>query len=142
MEENLPIIDGVVIWGSELSVTASRSGGAGGQHVNKTNSRVTLQWDIANSSAVNEEQRARLSSRLKTRISREGLLTIHVESERSQHANRETARKRLADMVRDALRVDKVRKPTRVSKAQKERRLDEKKKRGETKRQRSKPEEE
>lgn len=119
MELDLEINQLLKIPGAELTVTASRSGGPGGQHVNKTSSRVTLRWSIALSQALNDEQRALLLTRLKHRLVGDGEILIHVESERSQHRNRHIARERLALLIKDALRVTKRRvatKPTASSK--------------------------
>ncbi len=102
----------------ELEESASRSGGPGGQHVNKTSTRITLRWSLVHSTAITEQTRARLITRLRTRLTLDGDLIVVVDSSRSQHQNREEARVRLARIVRDALVVVKPRvdtKPTRSS---------------------------
>ena len=133
------IRDGVVIPGSELTFTASRAGGPGGQHVNKTNSRITLEWDVTCSEAFDEESRELLKEKLASRLTRSGVLQIHVDDERSQHRNREIALSRLKEIVNAALAVQKTRIPTRVSTGAKKRRVDEKKRRSALKRQRRIP---
>lgn len=139
MEEPLPVREGVTIPGTELRFTASRSGGPGGQHVNKTSSKVNLHWDVANTSALSSAERDRVMRRLGTRINAEGILTVAVDTERSQHQNREIARERLARLVREALREPKVRVPTKASLAAKRRRVEEKSRRAALKRNRRDP---
>ncbi|MCP4606818.1 MAG: aminoacyl-tRNA hydrolase [Proteobacteria bacterium] len=139
MEEDLRIQDKVIIPGSELRFIASRSGGPGGQHANKTSSRITLIWDVFNTHSVEGVELKRLKRRLSPRITQDGLLKVHVDEERSQYRNREIARERLRDLVQTALLVQKRRVPTRASAAAKQRRVNEKKKRGNLKRQRSDP---
>jgi ribosome-associated protein len=116
----------LVIPGSELVVRATRAGGAGGQHVNKTATRIELVWNIRESSAVSEEQRERLIAKLASRITTGGELRIVSSEMRSQHRNRERAEARLAETVRAALVVPKKRKRTRPTKASREARLAEK----------------
>ena len=102
----------------ELEESASRSGGPGGQHVNKTSTRVTLRWSLVNSTALTDAVRARLLARLARRLTAEGDLIVVVDESRSQHANREEARERMARILREALVVQRPRidtKPTRSS---------------------------
>jgi len=122
----------------ELSFTASLSSGPGGQNVNKLNTRVTLRFDLANSPSLSPEDKALIAIRLGTRIAKDGILRVVSQSTRSQHANRELAVERFAELLKSALKRAPVRKETRVSKAAKERRLEEKKRRSSVKRQRSK----
>ncbi len=142
MDEPLIVQDGVVIAGAELKVTASRSGGPGGQHVNKVSSRVTLEWDLANTTALDERQRAAVEQHLKNRLTKDGVVQIHVDDERSQKRNREIARARLKTLIETALKPKKKRIPTKMSAAQKQRRLAEKAKRAQKKRLRQDPESE
>lgn len=137
--EDLPINAALTIPGAELSVTTSRAGGAGGQHVNTTDSRVQLTWCVRTSAAVNTGQRYRLKLNLGSRLTADGRLQVAVQSERSQHRNREIARERLAELVRGGLVVPKRRKKTRPSKSAKRKRVDAKKKRGQTKAMRKAP---
>ena len=112
---------------SELDVRVSRSSGAGGQHVNKTSSRVEIFWSIRDSRALNEEQRQRLREKLAARMTSDGSIRVVASDMRSQTRNRELAEERLADLVRRALVVPKKRRATRPTKASKEARLESKK---------------
>jgi len=112
---------------SELDVRVSRSSGAGGQHVNKTSSRVEIFWNIRDSRALNEEQRQRLREKLAARMTSDGSIRVVASDMRSQTRNRELAEERLADLVRRALVVPKKRRATRPTKASKEARLESKK---------------
>lgn len=126
----------------ELTFTTSRSAGPGGQHANKTSSRVTLHWSVPNSCALSDAQKARVLKRLRPRLTQEGVLQLHVEDSRSQHRNKEVAKERLKALLLEALKVPKRRKPTRPSKAAKKRRVDDKKSRGAIKKLRGKPSDE
>ena len=112
---------------SELDVRVSRSSGAGGQHVNKTSSRVEIFWNILGSRALDEEQRARLLGRLSSRLTSDGSIRVVASDMRSQTRNRELAEERLADLVRRALIVPKKRRATKPTKASREARLESKK---------------
>jgi ribosome-associated protein len=112
---------------SELDVRVSRSSGAGGQHVNKTSSRVEIFWNILNSRALDEEQRNRLRQKLASRITSDGSVRVVASDMRSQNRNRELAEERLADLVRRALVIPKKRRATKPTKASKEARLESKK---------------
>ncbi|MCB9545500.1 MAG: aminoacyl-tRNA hydrolase [Myxococcales bacterium] len=134
--DDLVVQEGVTIPGWELWVTTSRASGPGGQHVNKTSSRVTLHWAVARTTALDERQRERVMRRLAARIDKEGVLQLSAESARSQLQNKEEARERLAALVRGALVVQPRRLATRPSKGAVRRRLDEKSQRGALKQQR------
>ena len=121
---------------SELDVKASRSSGAGGQHVNKTSSRIEISWNISDSRVLSEEQRERLLARLASRLSESGSIRTVASNTRSQVRNRDAACARLADVVARALAVPRKRRPTRRPRAANEARLDEKKKHSEKKRER------
>ncbi len=138
MKNDLSIKNGIVIPAHELEVTASRSGGAGGQHVNKTSTRITVRWNVKNSSALNETQKERVLKNLESRLTKEGDLIIHNSESRSQHQNKENAFASLANEVRKALYVPKKRIKTRVPKKAKEARLKEKSHRSAIKKMRSK----
>ncbi len=114
---------------NEISFTASRSGGPGGQNVNKVSSRVTLLFNVTESAALSEEQKHRILAELATRINKDGLLRIVSQRTRSQDNNRTDAIERFAELLRRALTPKRLRIKTRVSAAAKERRLDKKKKR-------------
>ena len=121
---------------AELTYRASRAGGPGGQHVNTSSTRVELVWDVDGSRALTDAQRELIRSRLETRISAEGLLTLACATTRSQHRNREEVTERFADILRDALHVQKARRKTKVPRGAKEERLKEKKVRSEKKKMR------
>lgn len=136
--EDLPISDSVVIPGNELEVIASRSGGPGGQHVNVTNTRITLRWNVPNTTALGKIQKARVMEKLQSKLTTEGDLVVHNSTGRSQQQNKEMALANLADMVRKALIIPKKRRPMRVSKSSKEARLQSKTHRSSIKKLRSK----
>jgi ribosome-associated protein len=117
----------LVIPDSELDVRASRSSGAGGQHVNKTSSRIEISWNVRDSKALSEEQRAILTERLASRISTDGAIRVVASESRSQRQNRDRAEARLAELIRRALTIRKKRKPTRRPRAADEARLASKK---------------
>ena len=118
---------------AELTYRATRSGGPGGQHVNKTSTRVELTWDVAASPSLDDDQRARIRERLARRIDSSGVLRMTDASTRSQHRNRERVTERFAEVVASAFVERKKRRPTRTPRAAKEARLEAKKKRSQTK---------
>ena len=121
---------------TELVYRASRAGGAGGQHVNTSSTRIELLWNVRTTPALDESQRARVEVKLASRLDGEGWLRVVASARRSQGQNREAAEERLLELIRGALVVPKRRKATKPSRGAKEARLTEKKKRGDTKRQR------
>ena len=123
MKEDLPIKNGIIIPGYEIEITVSRSGGAGGQHVNRTESRVTIHWNVKKSSAFSEKQKERIINKLQNRLTEEGYLIIHNSESRSQQTNKERALATLAHILRKALHVPKKRMKTSVPKVVKESRL-------------------
>lgn len=131
--DDLIINDRYTLPGGELWFTASRSGGPGGQHANKTSSRVTLYWRPGQSTMFDEATRERVLRKLATRIDTDGVLQVNVDDHRSQFQNREIARERLAELVREALKRPRPRHATRPTRGAVERRIGEKKKRGEVK---------
>ena len=135
-EDALRVTAGVAIPRAELVIRATRSGGPGGQHVNTSSTRIELLWNAATSQALSEAQRARVLSKLATRIDADGTLRVVASQSRSQRQNRVAAEERLTELVRRALIVPKKRIPTKPSRAAKEARLAEKKRRGEKKRMR------
>ncbi len=133
---SIAVTDSLSIPRSELEVKASRASGPGGQHVNKTSSRVEISWNVERSAALTDEQRTILTSRLASRLSDDGSIRVVASDTRSQLRNRQTAEKRLADTIARALIVPKKRKRTRRPRAADEARLSEKKKHSEKKRER------
>lgn len=102
----------------------SRSGGAGGQHVNKVETKVTLLFDIAAATLFSEEEKVRLRKQLSNRLQSEGLLQISSQETRSQLRNKEFALRKLVELLSDALKTEKPRKATKPSKAAVQKRLD------------------
>jgi len=135
---DLPVQENLLIPASELSEQVSTSGGPGGQHVNKTSSRVTLRWNIAQSQALTLWQRSRLLQQLASRLTSTGELLVQVDQTRSQHSNRSLARQRLVAIVAKALERQKARRKTRPTRASQRRRVDGKKQRGAVKQMRNK----
>lgn len=115
---------------AELLFTTSRSGGPGGQHVNKVNTKITLRWDVRNSAQIDEDQRSLIMSKLSNVINKEGELVIYAQSSRSQLQNKEEVIAKLDDLLNKAFFVAKPRKPTKPSKASVKKRLDKKKRHG------------
>jgi ribosome-associated protein len=135
-EGSLEVTPTVVIPRWELEYRASRAGGAGGQHVNTSSTRIELLWNPGRSAALNDASRPLVLERLASRLDGEGWIRVVSSARRSQQQNREAAEARLADLVRRALVVRKKRRPTKPTRASKEARIAQKRKRSETKRQR------
>jgi ribosome-associated protein len=135
----IPINENLSLPAAELQFRFSTGGGPGGQHVNKTATRVTLLFDVANSPSLDEETRARLLNRLGTRLDRRGMLHIDVHDSRSQWQNRETAIARMQSVLAEALVEQPPRRPTRPSRQARETRLEEKRRRGDIKKERQQP---
>lgn len=133
-ERALRVNDRLAIPRAELGVRATRASGAGGQHVNKTSTRVEVTWNASTSPSLSEADRARIAVRLASRLSDEGELRVVASDTRSQLQNRELAETRLADIVRRALVIPKPRKKTRPTRAAKEARLTDKRRTSEKKR--------
>jgi ribosome-associated protein len=134
MPDDLRVNGWLMIPGSELHERFSRSSGPGGQSVNTADSRVELSFDVGQSSALPEWARARVAERLAGRLA-SGVLTVTASEQRSQLANRQGARSRLAALLRDAVAPpQRPRVPTRPSRRANERRLEAKRNRGAIKR--------
>lgn len=121
---------------NELEYRATRSSGPGGQHVNTSSTRIELLWDLTGSQAISDEQRARLRTKLVSRLDSDGRVRVVASGRRSQRQNRREADERLAALIKYALHVPKKRRPTKPTRAAQEKRLAEKKRRAEIKRER------
>jgi ribosome-associated protein len=131
--ESIRVTRSVAVPLSEIELRTSRSSGPGGQHAQKSETRVEAVFDVESSSALSETQKRRV-------IAKAGpVLRAVAQDERSQLRNRELAIQRLTEVLREALRVPRRRVPTKPSVASKERRLDAKRRRGEVKRLRRQP---
>lgn len=121
----------------ELSFRFSRSGGPGGQHVNRSETKVELLFDVANSPSLDESQRVKLQKQLGHLLDQSGVLHLVSEETRSQHQNRELVIARFQFLLQEALRPRKKRKRTRPSAASIQRRLDQKQRQSKKKRDRN-----
>jgi len=122
---------------NELVFKVSRSGGPGGQNVNKLNTRVTVFLDVANSASFSGRQKRQICKALSTRMDKHGVLRVVSQKHRTQEANRRAALERLRDLLAEALKPRPVRKKTKVPAGARERRLKEKKQRSLLKQQRT-----
>ncbi|RMB59168.1 aminoacyl-tRNA hydrolase [Dokdonia sinensis] len=125
---------------SELSYKATRSSGAGGQHVNKTSTRVELYWSLENTQAFSENEISRLRERLSHRLTKDGELQLASQDSRSQHRNKDDVTKRFFALLEVAIIPPIIRKKRRPSKMAKLKRLKAKKQHAEKKANRKKPE--
>lgn len=133
----IEIGSGIIIYDDELVYKVSRSGGPGGQNVNKLNTRITLLFDVAGSKSLSDIQKQRILARLANRIGKDGLLRVVSQRFRTQRANRRSAVKRLCELLGDALKTPRARKETTMPFAAKQRRLQKKRKRSLLKQQRA-----
>ena len=132
----LLVAPGVRIPISELELRAITGGGPGGQHVNRSATRVIVRWSVRTTRALRDEQRVRVLAKLASRLDGEGVLRIVAGEYRSQQQNRRAALERLATIVARALVVPKPRKATQPTRGSIERRLTDKRQRADTKAQR------
>ena len=128
----------IIIPWNEIEVIATRSSGAGGQHVNKTNSAIQLRFSISNSLVLSEDFKKLLFIKLKNKMNKDGELLIRIENERDQKSNKEEAYTILNKIINEALKVEKKRIPTKPKKGSIKKRLESKKNRAEIKKSRSK----
>lgn len=124
---------------SEIEEQFIKSSGPGGQHVNKASTAVQLRFDVVHSS-LPQEVRQRLRDLAGNRITDNGILVIEAQDSRSQRRNRQTARRRFIDLLRQAARKPKTRRRTKPTKSSQQKRLDKKKRRSRKKRLRKPPE--
>jgi ribosome-associated protein len=135
--EDIVVTPRITIPGDELAIAFSRSGGSGGQNVNKVSSKVELRWNPTSSAALSADERAWLLDRLRNRLTGDGTLIVTSTKTRDQGKNRDDATSKLALIVRTALDRPTPRKPTKVSRGAKRRRVADKRHHAEIKRHRS-----
>ncbi len=138
MPEDLAITARIVIPGGDLEIWFSRSGGPGGQKVNKTESRVQIALNLAGTQALAEPVKARIRATFPGKITRDGRLILASDNHRERHRNLVEARARLAAIIRSQLEPPRPRRATKPSRAARRRRLDAKRNRGKLKRLRGK----
>ncbi|MBU53847.1 MAG: aminoacyl-tRNA hydrolase [Deltaproteobacteria bacterium] len=136
-QDILEIDRGLNIPMSALSFQFANSGGPGGQHVNKSETKVILRFDLANADFLSDVVRERLLDDLSNRLNKDGVLILSCQESRSQNRNKEIVIQRFMHLLYSANQVQKERRPTRPSRRARARRVDEKKKQGQRKKERS-----
>lgn len=124
---------------TEVQFSASRSGGPGGQNVNKVNTKIELRFPVQNSAVLDEMQKQLIVSKLKNRINNDGELLVTSSAERSQWRNREKATQKFFELIEMALTKPRKRKKTRPTAASRQKRLENKKQLGQKKQLRKPP---
>lgn len=124
---------------TELSLKAIRSSGSGGQNVNKVSTKIELQFDVTNSSELNENEKDLIKENLSTRLTKEDILILQCDESRSQLKNKQLIIKRFLDLIEESLVVQKERIPTKTPKSVVKKRLKRKRKISEKKASRKKP---
>lgn len=137
--DGIVVAPGVHIPAAELQVSAISGGGPGGQHVNKSATRVAVQWNVRTSRALRDDQRERVLDKLSSRLDSDGVIRIVAGEYRSQQQNRRAAFERLQQLVARALVVPRVRRATKPTYGSVQERLSSKRQRSQTKQQRRRP---
>jgi ribosome-associated protein len=135
------INDDLSIDDDELRFEFARSSGPGGQNVNKVETKVRLLFDLRGSRSLSSDQKRRIEERLKTRITKDGILHVASQRHRSREANRRATVDRFVELLAEALEEEEPRVRTKVPKAQRKRRLESKRKRSKKKAMRATPDE-
>ena len=125
---------------SELQFKAVRSSGAGGQNVNKVSSKVVLSFDLKNANSLSIEEKLLLETNLSSRLTKDQILILNCDEDRSQLKNKEIVIKRFLTIIEQGLYIPKIRKATKIPKSVIRKRIKDKKNLSETKRNRKKPE--
>jgi ribosome-associated protein len=125
---------------SEAKFKAVRSSGAGGQNVNKVSSKVVLNFDVENSNGLSEEEKLLVLSKLSPRLTKENILILNCDEDRSQFKNKDIVIKRFFDLITQSLHIEKIRKATKIPKSVIRKRLKDKKTVSEVKKNRRRPE--
>ena len=128
--------NGIHISAKEIEIRTTKSGGNGGQHVNKTETKVLLKWNILTSTSLRPREKRLLQMRLKHRISKEGTLLLYSSQTRSQQQNHKILMDRFRNLLIESLKPVKKRRPTKPTKGSIERRISKKKLRGQRKKER------
>lgn len=129
-----------VLLGSEITFTTSRSSGPGGQNVNKVNSKVTLSFHVTLSEILTEEEKAIITQKLSSRLTKEGVLILSAQDKRSQLQNKEAVMAKFDELLHKAFIKKKKRKVTKPSKSSVQNRINKKKQHSEKKKWRQRPE--